>query len=123
MRGSSRTPPPTARSPAPRSRCGHPTQRVAVVGDFDDWGGRAHPMRMIGSSGVWEVFVPDVRGGARYKFRVHGADGVVRDKADPMARQTNPPPATSSIVNESEYVWATTTGWPDAPPRSRSSSR
>ena len=72
---------------------------VAVVGDFDAWGGRAHPMRMVGSSGVWEVFIPDVRGGARYKIRIHGADGVIRDKADPMARQTNPPPATSSIVS------------------------
>ena len=78
---------------------------VAVVGDFDAWGGRAHPMRMVGSSGVWEVFIPDVRGGARYKFRIHGADGVIRDKADPMARQTDPPPATSSIVNESTYEW------------------
>ncbi|NED59668.1 1,4-alpha-glucan branching enzyme, partial [Streptomyces sp. SID10244] len=56
---------------------------VAVIGDFDNWTGRRTPMRQIGSSGIWEVFVPDVTDGERYKFRVHGADGVVRDKADP----------------------------------------
>ena len=71
---------------------------VAVIGDFDNWTGRQAPMRMIGSSGVWEVFIPDVAAGMRYKFRVHGADGVIRDKADPMARQTLPPPSTVSVT-------------------------
>ncbi|WP_245555678.1 1,4-alpha-glucan branching protein GlgB [Gordonia soli] len=78
---------------------------VAVVGDFDGWTGRGTPMRAIGSSGVWEVFVPGLGDGTRYKFRVHGADGVVRDKADPMARATEIPPATASVVTESTFIW------------------
>ncbi|MXP22627.1 1,4-alpha-glucan branching protein GlgB [Gordonia sp. HNM0687] len=78
---------------------------VAVIGDFDNWTGRQAPMRMIGSSGVWEVFLPDVAAGTRYKFRIHGADGIIREKADPMARQTLPPPSTVSVVSESSFTW------------------
>ncbi|WP_241384067.1 1,4-alpha-glucan branching protein GlgB [Rhodococcus sp. CH91] len=78
---------------------------VTVVGDFDGWGGRTAPMRVLGSSGVWEVFVPGVEPGALYKYRVHGRDGSVRDKADPMAFGTEVPPATASKVVESRHVW------------------
>lgn len=78
---------------------------VAVIGDFDNWTGRQAPMRMLGSSGVWEVFIPDIGVGERYKFRIHGADGVVRDKADPMARRTDAPPSTVSVVDDSAHHW------------------
>lgn len=78
---------------------------VAVIGDFDAWQGRLAPMRSIGSSGVWEVFVPGLAAGEQYKFRVHCADGVVRDKADPMARETRTPPSTVSVISSSSHVW------------------
>ncbi|MGL5828582.1 MAG: 1,4-alpha-glucan branching protein GlgB, partial [Angustibacter sp.] len=59
----------------------------------------------LGASGVWELFIPQVAPGARYKFEVTGADSVRRHKADPMARATQVPPETSSIVTESAYQW------------------
>ena len=74
-----------------------------VVGDFNYWDGRAHPMRPLGSSGVWELFVPDVGDGTQYKYEILGADGVWRQKADPMAFHTEVPPATASVVFESSY--------------------
>ena len=61
-------------------------QAVHVIGDFNDWDARSHPMRLLGESGVWELFVPGVGDGTIYKFLVRGADGKVREKADPMAR-------------------------------------
>ena len=57
---------------------------VRVVGDFDYWDGRALPMRSLGAAGVWELFIPGVSDGARYKYSVCGRDGVWRDKADPL---------------------------------------
>jgi 1,4-alpha-glucan branching enzyme len=79
---------------------------VRVVGDFNHWDGVAHPMRALGSTGVWELFVPDVGDGTRYKFEILSSDGVRRQKADPMARATEAPPATASVVTTSAYVWA-----------------
>lgn len=73
-------------------------RRVSVVGPFNAWDGRRHPMRLRGDSGVWELFVPRLDVGTCYKFEVAGADGSVLQKADPLARATEPPPATSSIV-------------------------
>jgi 1,4-alpha-glucan branching enzyme len=81
-------------------------QGVRVTGDFNYWDGRAHPMRSLGSSGVWELFVPDIGQGTRYKFDILGSDGVWRQKADPMAFATETPPATASVVYESAYTWA-----------------
>lgn len=78
---------------------------VSVLGEFDLWGGRTFPLRVLGSTGVWEVFVPDVGVDDMYKFRIHGHDGSVRDKADPMAFATEVPPATASIVTESAHRW------------------
>ncbi|WP_329405179.1 1,4-alpha-glucan branching protein GlgB [Nocardia vinacea] len=79
---------------------------VTVIGDFDGWSGNTAPMRSLGSSGVWEVFVPGVGVGTKYKFRVHGADGRTVDHADPLAFATELPPATASVVTESNYVWS-----------------
>ncbi len=81
-------------------------QGVRVTGDFDGWSGWAHPMRAMGSSGVWELFVPGLGAGQRYKFRVLGRDDRWRDKADPMAFRAEVPPATASIVDVVEHEWA-----------------
>jgi 1,4-alpha-glucan branching enzyme len=78
---------------------------VRVVGDFNHWDGVRHPMRALGSTGVWELFLPDVGDGARYKFEILGSDGVRRQKADPLARATEAPPATASVVTTSRYAW------------------
>ena len=78
---------------------------VRVVGDFNVWDGSNSPMRSLGSSGVWELFVPGVGVGTKYKYQVLGADGIWREKADPMAFATEHPPATSSVVFASEYQW------------------
>jgi 1,4-alpha-glucan branching enzyme len=78
---------------------------VAVVGDFNGWDGRLHPMRAMGSSGVWELFVPDVPDGARYKFEVRTQGGELTLKADPMAFATELPPATASVVHRSAHAW------------------
>ncbi|MBA3265606.1 MAG: 1,4-alpha-glucan branching enzyme, partial [Nocardioidaceae bacterium] len=79
---------------------------VRVVGDFNYWDGRAHPMRQLGSSGVWEIFVPDVGDGTMYKFAVCGADGAWREKADPLAQRSQVPPERASIVFTSSYEWS-----------------
>ncbi|MDO4919267.1 1,4-alpha-glucan branching protein GlgB [Kocuria sp.] len=78
-------------------------QAVRVIGDFNGWDGSEHAMRSLGSSGVWELFVPGMKSGDTYKFRIQGADGAWRDKADPMAFGTEIPPSTASRVFDSEY--------------------
>ncbi|GII92578.1 1,4-alpha-glucan branching protein GlgB [Sinosporangium siamense] len=78
---------------------------VRVVGDFNRWDGTGYPMRSLGRSGVWELFLPGIKEGERYKFAILGVDGVWRVKADPMARRTEIPPATASIVDASRYSW------------------
>jgi 1,4-alpha-glucan branching enzyme len=79
---------------------------VKVTGDFDSWEARAYPMRSLGSSGVWEIFVPGVAVGSRYRFHVLGADGTWREKSDPLAFATEVPPLNASVVTESTYEWA-----------------
>ena len=76
---------------------------VRLVGDFNFWDGRAHPMRSLGGAGVWELFVPGVGPGTRYKFSICGPDGAWREKADPMAALAETPPATASVVYQSDY--------------------
>lgn len=78
---------------------------VSVIGDFNGWNGNDAPMRTLGSSGVWELFWPGMTLGALYKFRVHGADGSVTDRADPFAFATELPPATASRVSTTSYSW------------------
>ncbi|MFI9815675.1 1,4-alpha-glucan branching protein GlgB [Saccharothrix variisporea] len=83
-----------------------PTARgVRVCGDFDGWDGRANPLRSLGSSGVWEIFIPGIPPGTRYKYRILGRDGVWHEKADPMAFATETPPQTASVVTRSTYEW------------------
>ncbi|WP_333585513.1 1,4-alpha-glucan branching protein GlgB [Phenylobacterium sp.] len=74
-------------------------RRVSVVGDFNSWDGRRHPMRLRHPAGVWELFVPRLRPGERYKFELVGAQGdLLPLKADPLARMTELPPGQASIV-------------------------
>jgi 1,4-alpha-glucan branching enzyme len=81
---------------------------VRVIGDFNHWDGRGHPMRSLGGSGVWELLIPGVEPGARYKYEIRGPDGQWRRKADPMANATEAPPATASVVYASSYQWQDT---------------
>ena len=74
-------------------------ERVSVVGDFNHWDGRRHPMRLRRECGVWEIFLPGVAEGARYKFELLGADGTLLPlKVDPYARQAELRPASASVV-------------------------
>jgi 1,4-alpha-glucan branching enzyme len=79
---------------------------VRVIGDFNHWDGRAHPMRSLGRSGVWELFVPGTGPGTRYKYEICGPDGAWHRKADPLATSAERPPATASVVAESHYRWS-----------------
>ncbi|MGH2693530.1 MAG: 1,4-alpha-glucan branching protein GlgB [Actinomycetota bacterium] len=76
---------------------------VRVVGDFNAWDGRVHPMRSLGGSGVWELFVPDVSDGAHYKFEILTQGGKLLLKTDPYAFATEPPSGTAARVFTSSY--------------------
>jgi 1,4-alpha-glucan branching enzyme len=78
---------------------------LSVVGDFNNWDGRLHPMRSLGASGIWELFLPGVWKGAHYKFEVRYQDGSIHLKTDPVAQETEQPPLSASIVFESRHVW------------------
>ncbi len=78
---------------------------VRVKGDMNNWDGTQHAMRSLGSSGVWELFIPGASAGQCYKFEIWSADGGWHEKADPMARGTQIPPATASVVVDSAYEW------------------
>ena len=78
---------------------------VRVVGDFNYWDGSATAMRSLGACGVWELFVPGVGVGARYKFEICHRDGTWKQKADPLARATEIPPATASVVTDEFHQW------------------
>ena len=93
---------------------------VSVVGDFNGWDGRLHPMRAMGASGIWELFLPDVKEGNRYKFEIRGADGSLFLKADPMAFATEVPPLTASVVHDLDrYDWGDTAWLRARPDRQR----
>jgi 1,4-alpha-glucan branching enzyme len=81
-------------------------RRVSVVGDFNAWDGRWHPMRALGSSGVWELFIPGLIEGEKYKIEIKTQDGQLRLKSDPMAFYYEPRPKTASIVYDLDiYRW------------------
>jgi 1,4-alpha-glucan branching enzyme len=79
---------------------------VSVVGDFNSWDGRLHAMRSLGSSGIWELFLPDVEAGARYKYEIVTPDGALTLKADPYALEAEHPPNTASVVFDSRHDWS-----------------
>ncbi|MFI5917241.1 1,4-alpha-glucan branching enzyme [Streptomyces anulatus] len=78
---------------------------VRITGDFNYWDGTGFPMRSLGSTGVWELFLPGVGEGALYKYDICRPDGSHTVRADPMARRTEVPPATASIVTASHHAW------------------
>ena len=81
-------------------------QTVAVVGNFNSWDGRRHPMRSRGSSGIWEIFIPNLVAGEMYKFEIHAHDGSLISKIDPMAKFAEVRPAVASLVAAMDtYKW------------------
>jgi 1,4-alpha-glucan branching enzyme len=76
---------------------------VRVLGDFNSWDGRLHPMRTLGSSGIWELFVPDLADGALYKFEVLTAQGALVVKTDPFAFAGEGAPSNAAIVHTPRY--------------------
>ena len=78
---------------------------VSVVGDFNNWDGRVHQLRSLGSSGVWELFVPGIETGSRYKYEIRHGSEPPRLKADPLASAAEQPPANASVVFRSQYEW------------------
>lgn len=86
-------------------------RRVSVVGAFNGWDGRRHPMRRRIESGIWELFIPRLVPGERYQFELLDANGAVRRKADPVAQQAELAPGTASIVADpTPFAW-TDAGW------------
>ena len=90
-------------------------RRVSVVGPFNAWDGRRHPMRRRGATGVWEIFLPGILAGACYKYEILGAYGALQPlKADPVGFRAEIPPETASIVHGiPRHVW-TDDGWMQA---------
>ena len=81
-------------------------ERVSVVGDFNDWDGRSHPMRVRGGSGVWELFIPDLGVGGLYKLEIRDRDGNIHLKIDPYARSFQLRPQTAAyICSETGFQW------------------
>jgi 1,4-alpha-glucan branching enzyme len=82
-------------------------RRVSVVGDFNGWDGRRHPMRLRPEAGVWELFIPRLQPGAVYKYELIGPDGAQLPlKADPIAQATELPPATASrVLDPAPFAW------------------
>jgi 1,4-alpha-glucan branching enzyme len=81
-------------------------RRVSVVGSFNRWDGRCHPMRHHPASGIWEMFIPRIGAGTLYKYEILGPQGhVLPLKADPVASAAQPPPATASVVVDDRFRW------------------
>jgi 1,4-alpha-glucan branching enzyme len=80
--------------------------RVSVIGDFNAWDGRVHPMRLLQPGGIWEIFIPDLADGEKYKFEIRTLPGAILRKTDPFARAFEAPPQTAAIVHDvSRYDW------------------
>jgi len=99
-------------------------RRVSVVGDFNQWDGRFHPMRSMGASGVWEIFIPGLQEGEKYKYEIHGADDYLHLKTDPYGTFFEAPPHNASIICDIDhYAWndqdwmekRRTTNWQEKP--------
>ena len=83
-------------------------QRVSVIGDFNRWDGRVHPMRKLVPSGIWEIFIPELPERSCYKFEVRTSGGHLLHKTDPYGRYFEIPPNTASVVFEERYEWRDT---------------
>ncbi len=80
-------------------------QRVSVIGDFNHWDGRIHPLRSMGGSGVWELFIPGLREGEHYKFEILTQQGKILCKADPYAIHCELRPKTASVLARLTHPW------------------
>ena len=80
-------------------------ERVSAVGDFNEWDGRVHPLRSLGASGVWEIFIPQAREGQRYKFEIRSRHGEILLKADPFGFAFEVPPLSASVVCRPVHEW------------------
>ena len=99
--------------------------RVSVIGDFNGWDGRVHVMRLLAPAGVWELFIPDLADGEKYKFEIRTTAGHLYKKSDPFGVAFEAPPQTASVVRDiSHYPWnddewmatrASHNGWFDRP--------
>ncbi len=78
---------------------------VSLIGDHNFWDKNTHPMIPLGANGIWEIFIPELGAGTKYKFAINGPDKRWVDHADPMAQATQVPPDTASIVHESNFAW------------------
>src|SRR5262249_11497183 len=78
---------------------------VRAVGDWNRWDGRADPLQPVGQSGIWNGFAAGPRVGSRSTSEILGADGALKLRADPMARESEHPPANASVVTRSSYGW------------------
>jgi 1,4-alpha-glucan branching enzyme len=80
--------------------------RVSLVGDLNGWDGRVHAMRLLAPSGLWEIFIPDLPDGERYKFEIRTKSGALLKKADPFGVAFEVPPQSASVVRDiSGYKW------------------
>jgi 1,4-alpha-glucan branching enzyme len=86
-------------------------QRVSVVGEFNNWDGRFHPMRLLGASGVWEIFIPGVGQGAHYKFEIRDAHGNVKLNTDPFGFFFEVAPKQAAIVWDTQKFKWTDDAW------------
>jgi 1,4-alpha-glucan branching enzyme len=80
-------------------------KRVSVIGDFCRWDGRLFPMRSLGSSGIWEIFIPGVGVGEFYKYELKTQQNAIRIKTDPYAQAMELPPKQASCVTRSQHTW------------------
>src|SRR5208337_783067 len=81
-------------------------RRVSVIGGFNGWNPRSHPLQSRGASGIWEGFIPGVGKGTLYKFHIESTKhGHETEKADPVALFTEKPPRTASVVWDLDYTW------------------
>ena len=91
--------------------------RVSVIGDFNGWDGRVHAMRLLVPAGVWEIFIPDLPDGEKYKFEIRTRTGALLQKSDPFGVAFEVPPLSASIVKDiSGYSW-NDAGWMTARPQ------
>src|SRR6185503_1159480 len=79
---------------------------VSLIGDFNGWDGRVHPMRLLVPGGIWEIFIPDLGDGEKYKFEIRTRTGAILKKTDPFARAFEAPPQSAAVVHDvSGYEW------------------
>lgn len=90
-------------------------QGVSLVCDSNFWDKKTAKMSSLGDSGIWEILIPDMGPGIRYKYAIHQKDGRWVDHADPLAQQTEVPPLTASVVFESEFAWSDDTWMAERP--------